>query len=385
MNRFKKILTLMVVAAVVVPMSAHATISRVIGLGGEHVNAIVIDQANYLIWPQLVKNYGTVANAEFGGGYPEAWDLHSVSANYDWGDDGGVINFALNKGQQTRYSQMVDAAGDGPGINNALTLRYGRKMGGDNLIGIGLNYAAEAYERKEGPKIEQSASVMGIDIGYSFVEQNLDLVLGFEFAGFTNENAGATVTEANGMSNIMFAGRWWWDYSDKAALIPNLGINMTADNAKDAAGNENNITSSWIKLGAGHDWWPADNALVIFDFGFEIQATETEAGGSTSTDGWTAIPYWRVGAETKIFEWLDGRIGAERNWAGMLQDGDTPNEQTWMRSVTDTYVGASAHWNRLLFDVLVNPDFFNGGPYFISGDNSNGMFSRVSMKYNFNK
>ncbi len=147
MHYFKRILTLVVLAAVLLPFAANATITRVVGLGGGHVNTIVMDQANYVIWPQLVKNYGTVANGEFGmaGG---AWDLTSVSANYDWGEDKGVVNFALNKNQHTNYTLMPDPATDGPGVNNALLIRYGRKLGGDNLAGLALTYGFESFEDK---------------------------------------------------------------------------------------------------------------------------------------------------------------------------------------------------------------------------------------------
>lgn len=392
MFRSKKIFVSLVLGLALVPLLANATITRVRGLGGEHVNTIIKDQANYLIWPQLVKNYGTVANAEFGGGYMEgneAFGLKSVSANYNWGEEKGVINFALNKMQNTRYTQLVDAVDDGPGVNNGLTVRYGRKLG-DNLGGLALYSAWENYEHKEAPKVEQKASVMGLQVGYSLVEQMIDLTLGFEVASFTDEADGATVTEPNGMSSIMFAGRWMYDYSDAAMLVPNVSVNMTSDNAKAPNLGERNISSSHIKLGAGHNWWPADNALVIFDFGIEMMSTETElvpttGASSKSTESNSYLPYWRVGAETKIFDWLDGRVGAERFWETMVDAGDTPGEESWGMSNTHTYLGASTHWNRLLFDLLVRPDFIGNGVNFISGDMTDNMFTQVSMKFDFNK
>ncbi len=225
--------------------------------------------------------------------------------------------------------------------------------------------------------------MIGINLGYSLTEQKVDLALGFETGSFTNDANGATVSEPDGMSTIMFAGRWWWDYSETAALIPNLSVNMVSDGAKMGSASMK-LTTTDLKLGAGHNWWPADNALVIFDFGIDMSSTETDNGTSTSTDGWAAIPYWRVGAETKVFDWLDCRAGAERYWHSMLMDGDTPTEKTYGKVHTNTYLGASTHWNRLLFDLLIQPDFVQGGPYFISG-NSSSMFTQVSMKYNFKK
>lgn len=381
MFQTKKLFVCLLVVALAVPMISNATITRLRGLGGEHLNSVTKDQANYTIWPQLVKNYGKMANAEFGGAGTEGWDLKSVSANYDWGAEKGVVNFALNKMQNTNYTQMIDPTGDGPGINNALTLRYGRKLGGENLGGVGLYYGYESYEHKETPKVEQSASVMGIQLGYTLTEQMIDLALGFETAGFTNKADGSTVSEPDGMSSLRFDGRWMWDYSETAMLVPNISFQSTSDNIKD--GNE--ISTSHMKIGAGHNWWPTDNALVIFDFGLEMNSSKvTPPTGSEATNSDNYMPYWRIGAETKVFEWLDARAGAERFWESMVEAGDTPAEETWGRANTYTYLGASVHWNRLLFDLLVSPDFVQGGPYFVSGNGSN-MFTQASMKINFNK
>lgn len=54
-------------------------------------------------------------------------------------------------------------------------------------------------------------------------------------------------------------------------------------------------------------------------------------------------------------------------------------------SQTNTYLGATANWNRMYLDLQVSPAFFNYGPYFISGSPSGDIFTRVSLKYDFNK
>jgi hypothetical protein len=52
--------------------------------------------------------------------------------------------------------------------------------------------------------------------------------------------------------------------------------------------------------------------------------------------------------------------------------------------VTSTFLGATAHWNRMIFDLVVHPDFIGNGPFFISGAGA-PMFTRVSLKYDFNQ
>ena len=95
------------------------------------------------------------------------------------------------------------------------------------------------------------------------------------------------------------------------------------------------------------------------------------------------MPYWRIGFETQIFGWLNGRIGAERGAISFSDD-----LRNWQPegsfSVTNTFLGATVHWNRLYADLLVQPDFIQQGPNFVSGY-SNNLFTRVSLKYDFDR
>ncbi|MBI5058182.1 hypothetical protein HZB60_00190 [candidate division KSB1 bacterium] len=388
MLSFKKFFAILVICAVMIPMVASATVTRMVGLGGGDVTYITKDQSNSNVWPQLVKKYGNRAGAEFAGN-SVTWDANAVWATYDFGDEKSVLYFGLNKYQVTKYTEMPDAVNDGPGINNALSIKYGRPLGENMLIGAGLSYASEGFTQKAtAGETNTNASDFGLDLGVSCIKNNWDLVVGFDMASFTDEAGGTKLSEPNGMMGIHLDGRWWYNYSDNASLIPNLRFSTLSDGMKASGGFERTHKTTAFSFGAGHNWWPADNALVIFDFGFAMRSTAHEfkpatTPSSDSTDSWSAMPYWRVGAETKVFGWLDGRIGAERFWASHTPNGDRDDEMTHSYMQTNTYVGATAHWNRLSLDLLVHPDFLMKGPYFVSGDATTEMFSQVSLVYDF--
>ena len=390
MSTSKKLFAILVICALAIPMIASATVTRMIGLGGADVTYITKDQSNSGPWPQLIKRYGNRAGAEFG--YTNTgWDASAVWATYDFGDDKSVLYFSLNKNQVNKYTEMPDAVGDGNGINNALHIKYGRPLGENMLIGAAVTYAAEGYTQKlTSGERTISASDIGLDLGISCMKNNWDLGLGFDMASFTDETGSTKNSEPNGMMGLHLDGRWWYNYSETASLIPNIRFNMLSDGSKAIGGVETSHNTTAFSIGAGHNWWPADNALIIFDFGFSMKSTAHEfkpatTPSSDSTSSWSAMPYWRVGAETKIFGWLDGRLGAERFWSSMTPNGDRDDEMTMSKMMTNTYVGATAHWNRLSLDLLVHPDFLMKGPYFVSGDQTTDMFSQVSLVYDFKK
>lgn len=54
---------------------------------------------------------------------------------------------------------------------------------------------------------------------------------------------------------------------------------------------------------------------------------------------------------------------------------------------TMTYLGAGMHWGDLEIDAMIDPSFLTNGPYFISGEDTDGDYdglaARVSLLYWF--
>ncbi len=406
----KKIFVCLLLVAALVPMAANATVSRLEGLGGSGDpywwntpgNVFVMhDAATPSIWPQLVQQYPNLAGGEFHDG-TGAWDLEKVYVNYSWGEKKAALQFSLDQYRSMRFFSTAFLPVQGfDGTPSRLNINYGRKLGDDMLLGVGLSYWGESASTKDDPnttpaneKSDMSASIIGLKVGLSGTgDREWDAVVGIELPSFTNEAGADKISENDGSMGIHFAGRYWWNYSEKASLIPNVRFNTYKDGATYpttspfAPLTAASVSHTQIAIGAGHNWWPVENALVLFDFGIALQTESyefTPAGGNYDEKD-NFLPYWRVGFETTVFSWLDGRLGAERFWDSRSLTGDAfPTEPSASTSVTNTFIGGTAHWNRMALDMVMNPGWFEDGPNFISGG-VNDLLYRLSLKYDFNQ
>jgi hypothetical protein len=389
MNKSKMVFVAILLFALI-PFAANATITRVTGMGGSDANYILKDAANPGIWPQLIREYPNLAGGDISGNA-----FQKAYVNYDFGTDKCVLQIALDCGSGPLFRTGPDFNDPSfpavPGDYNKLSITYGRPMG-DLLVGVALRYAGKSFKQDEngrGGKRDASYSTFGLDLGCSALEKKLDLALGFDFASFSDKQAGTEVLKNDGSMDIGFNGRYWYTANDKYALIPNVKFNMKKDAAKDPSANDKYAESTTMfGLGVGNNWTPVEDMLAIFEVGLMSSSTKYEV-----TQSGTKAPdvketnmdiYWRLGFETQIFSWLNGRVGAQRNWVSN-KDETTAGKPEYGSSVTNTYIGATTHWNRLNLDLLVDPGWLQRGPYFIGGTQGNNMFSMISLKYDFNK
>jgi hypothetical protein len=374
---FKKAIYLLLLVCIIVPFTAQATVTRVIGLGGSDANFIVKDAYNPSIWPQLIREYPNLAGGEF-----SAEEFQKAYINYDMGSDKCAFQISLDRSTSPRYSSGPDLSMVGGGYNK-LSLIWGRKLQ-DMLIGVGLNYAGKSLKYDavgEDPSRDASYTNIGLNLGLTALEKKLDASIGIDFASFSDKVGGTKVLDNDGSMTIGLAGRYWMKMSDRYALIPNIKFVNMKDSKKDNAGNKSGYTNTMFALGIGNNWTPVEDMLAIFELGLmsnNLKGTASGAAKDTEMD-----IYWRLGFETKIFTWLDGRFGAERNW--VYETNETIQGKPKIgTNLTSTYLGASMHWNRLHLDVLVQPAFLQNGPNFISGKTTD-IFNQVSLKYDFNK
>ena len=377
----------MLLAIVILPATSHATVTRVIGLGGADANYIVRDAFNSTVWPQLVKHYGMQSGMEVYGDSEYGWDVQKAYVNYDFGDEKSVLQFALDKLNRRNYGMLADTELSGlddvAGGYNKLNITYGRPIGEDMLIGAALHFAGKSYTTDaDGGDIDDSYSEIGLLLGLTAMQEKLDVSLGFRSGGYTVDHGGNTLAEADGASDIMLAGRYWHEASETYTIVPSLAIGMHTDNAKmgDAA---HEYSSSMFRLGIGNNWTPKENLLVISELGLRSMGqTMKPDGGDEATDSQSDI-FWRIGVESEIFGWLWGRFGAERDWRGVTEESELGKPE-YSSSVTSTYVGATTRWNRFQADLLVHPSFFGYGPNFLSGY-TDMIFTKASIKINFDK
>jgi hypothetical protein len=382
----KVLLTALVLAVVALPMTANATITRTIGMGGVGANYIIKDAYNTSIWPQLIRHYGKQAGAEFYS--MDGWDMQKAYVIYDFGDGKSALMLALDKDESRDYGFLADTELSTldavPGGYNKLNVTYGRPMGEDMLVGAAISFAGKSYKTNEdGGNFDDSYSSFGLKLGLTAMEDKLDVGLGFSAGSYTVKHGGTTLAEADGASSIGLFGRYWYEASENYTIVPNIGIAAHTDNAKfgDA---KSEYSESMVRLGLGNNWTPLDNFLSIAELGIMmVDETMKPDGGDEVSDSEADI-YWRLGVESKIiFPWLKGRIGAERNWVGATTES-MPGQPEWSSSMTMTYLGATVNWHRFQGDFLVNPSFIGYGPNFVSGYDDM-IFTRASIKILFDK
>lgn len=384
-----KLICVAVLVLVMIPLTASATITRVIGMGGEEAVYVMKDSYVASVYPQLIVNYPNLAAAEFwttGGN----WDLQRVYIDYGFGEGKSVILFSLDKMSGKTYAFGPDVLDDVDGNYSRLSIIYGRPMG-EMKIGLSFKYDSKSYksEAVSGPPalpaLDASYSVIGLRAGVTAMENKLDVAAGFEMAGYSAESPGVDKYESDGASAISFAGRYWYDYSETNWLIPNLRFSSKKDGYKEGSDAES-MTSTVFALGLGHNWHPIKNSLVLTDIGFKSHSTKFEmTSGNASADATDSHSdiYWRLGYEAKVFNWLTGRFGAARFWDSAKYESELGKPEI-SSSMTYTYLGATVNWSKMYADVLVHPSFLGYGPNFLSGYDDM-IFTRVTLRYVFPK
>jgi hypothetical protein len=389
MFKSKSIFVAVIILALI-PLTASATITRVIGMGGEEAVYVMKDSYGANVYPQLIVNYPNLAVAEFwssAGG----WDFQKAYIDYGFGEDKCVLQFALDKLPGKTYAFGPELLDDVEGNYSRLSIIYGRPMG-EMKIGLSFKYDSKSYKSEAVagppavPALDASYSVIGLRAGVTAMENKLDVAAGFEMASYSADSPGVDAYESDGASAFSFVGRYWYDYSETNWLIPNLRFSSKKDGYTEGSDAES-MTSTVFALGLGHNWYPIKNTLVLTDVGFKSHGMtyERTLGGTTSpdaTDSHSDI-YWRIGCESKVFNWLTGRFGAARFWDSAKYESQLGKPEI-SSSMTYTYLGATMNWNKMYIDVLVNPSFLGYGPNFLSGYDDD-IFTRVSLRYVFDK
>ena len=286
----KKMILTAILLCTLIPLAAQATITRVIGLGGEGANYIVKDAFNPSVWPQLhsgLPEFGRRRVLHPGRrrlGFPEG--LYQLQL-YRYtrpailaGPLPASARSSVCRPGDAQYTSLnyPDVDGDPTTPENAskFSAIYGRRLG-EFKAGLQFVYAGQSYKTSGTGGADASASLFGFNLGLSALEDKLDLSLGYEMVGLTDKNGaftglGLTDVEDDGSMALNLAARYWYDYSTRAALVPNFRFltqkdALTGKVGTTFVGGSNTITD--IKLGLGHNWtrlttpWRSSNSVSI--------------------------------------------------------------------------------------------------------------------------
>jgi len=321
-----------------------------------------------------------------------------------------------------------------------LQLSYGSsnysRSPNDNDPEIPTNLPQDSAERRFGDKIGTSAFSFLLSGGLTLGEfATIDAGLGMTFHSLTykpNERSG--LIEGGGGLEVqadvraMIGITEWWE------LVPAMSIRSTSLKAADLANYANGLRYDNSETGR-EDYFITDASLsdFVFDLGvaghfkptdaihfwgamgfevvkssqkFENKIPESPDNGNVRTDqnlefyrdsfATSAVPYFRLALEARIFSWLDFRGGVVKYMRStkVTEDQEDINNTDFNRlnSISrdepffDYFLGFAAHYEGFFLDFQMDPLWFSRGPEFLSGASGSGggnMFVNTSLGYRF--
>ena len=196
--------------------------------------------------------------------------------------------------------------------------------------------------------------------------------------------------EDKGASAYLFAGRAMWQWQPSIMVVPvvkywkvDLGQQSTPTGGG-ATGLDEDF-KGW-QVGAAGNWTLGSNDLFVLGVNV-AQNKHTEQVGTPGQDveaTQTFYPQMFGALETHVNSWLTLRFGANKGVVQKLEvvqpNGDK-TERTFQSF--NMNLGAGVKVGNLQLDAILADDFPNNLPYFISGNQTSDMFTKVTATYPF--
>jgi hypothetical protein len=198
----------------------------------------------------------------------------------------------------------------------------------------------------------------------------------------------------------------------KYTLIPHGGVRINNQGLEWYAEDSNehwvvdgnaSLDNTAFGLGLGMNYDAGADILVVGDFGFAYEKEKIKIDFADADyapwdyeeeTGYTILPYFKLGIDAHVFNWMNLRAGVMTIWErwNHTRNYTLYDYYEWDTGAVDrsdadpytyTYLGGGFHWGNFSIDACVNPEFLGNGPYFITGENTDGFADRVSLKYDF--
>ena len=160
-----------------------------------------------------------------------------------------------------------------------------------------------------------------------------------------------------------------------------MGILLDVSNGMgsyQAQGSEaEDFSGTRIGLGAGPVYRLGDSTVATYAT-LSWEASEDNSGTSRSV---ITVPGVNTAFETPLNDWVDFRAGITHDFRSNTVTPEEGDESSTQGSDTSSSVGLSAHWDKLNFDMNLNPAFFRNGPYLLTGTSTANFALSTSITY----
>ncbi len=426
MKIFKCLFVSTILFFMVVNLQAGET--RIQTLGYE-ANFYVQDDNNVWYFPSTLPNYRSLVIAESEYPYGELW---SGGVHVPVNQNLTLAVYLMNSTQFITYSDtkfrvplynIPVRTEFYPGMDTDEASHQFTVIGGLRMNNIDLGLQVTSFNSKltyinpddTDDNFEDNLSTISAAGGVSFKaneKTRFDGTIFYEMSSFkhleyANYTYGDTAQwkQPYGYSTYGVGARMFYVLNPKAILVPFLSYMSGGQGYQwlvESLTTTGNISTYKDKvtlyiLGIAADLIPYTNNLVTLATGFY---NWTETYEMTLLSGtppvpskmtYRALPFLSIGLESRIAKWLDvrfsfyelleTRILEEQVTATILDKGQLTG------STYSANFGLAFHVGRFDIDTLIDmdgaADFLHNGPYILSGKAYDGLFSKISVKYNF--
>ncbi|MCA9516318.1 MAG: hypothetical protein KC635_15355 [Myxococcales bacterium] len=426
---------------------ALATQPRIDSMGGGVKSITIEDEVNIFDFPSLLVRYGNMTyldNLHVGQPFPNG----RFGFHFNLGDDTVLAVVGSSTKSSTRATNNTGAAGDtgftptgnpitggqslgigaeaseapeanggSQGAIGSVEHRYGilfaTVLGSSTRFGVMLNILADNddIEQPDGAKVDQGGFLfdlavgLGLDLEGSELELSAGLALGFadDFRDAVSASTGQNtdLLEHNSVSHfgLRVAGRWTFDFFNQSKIVAYTTFLLGSQSVE----QQNVAPGTFVPSGSysginwalGADWRLEPFKGVIVSPGIGIRIAQLTLEGSTQTnrdaDQLIQLPFYGVGVDLEVADWIDVRFGASQS-VNVMRDSDTnvvAQGVTTQHDTTDVAtnfaLGVGLHIpvseSTLTVDLNVNPDILINGPYLLTGSTTDQFGLNAAVKY----
>ena len=411
-RRNAKILVLGAALVLALPAVSSAQMSRVEGMAIQ--GDFVKDWSGIFTYTSQVANVGNLVYGELGNvSLPPVTFDRSVGAVIGNLWEGRLGTWAVhmreqspNLGQGDAGSNAgTDSLGGDPNTNTSesFDIMWGKKFG-TTSFGLRVNRSNGRFLQQVGttttnteadfteadPNLARNIVGVGGGIGFEMSPtSNVEMGVLWQNRTWVEDTPGLR-GEDKGASAYLVAGRAMWQWQPNIMVVPvvkyykvDLGQQSTPTGGT-ATGTDEDF-KGW-QVGAAGNWTLGSNDLFVLGLNF-AQNKHTEQVGTPGQDveaTQTLYPQMFGALETHVNSWLTLRFGANKGVVQKLkivQPNGDKTERTFQSF--NMRLGAGVKVGNLQLDAILADDFPNNLPYFISGNQTSDMFTKVTATYPF--